>query len=211
MPPPQSKPEVASYATAAAAPEGTTEFTRVTNRNKNKNKKAAAPKILKPMYDPNDQRVVMQVHPTPPAVDVQTTWKHLRLASKAVREYQKDLDYCFVGCCVTRGIGLVLQTPLKTKGSDYLPYLESIKTAVEEEEKLKIILIGGESRWIKFVLHGAPISCTMDEVALSIQQSYPETLKLAQILRANDGHQATGLQKELGTVVLAIAGQHTLQ
>ena len=64
----------------------------------------------------------------------------------------------------------------------------------------------------KFVLHGVPISCTMEEVALSIQKSYPGTLKLAQTPRwqtTDTKRQAS--RKGMSIVVLAIAGQHTLQ
>ena len=59
----------------------------------------------------------------------------------------------------------------------------------------------------KFVLHGVPISCAMEEVALSIQQSYPGTLKLVQTLRwltTDTKRQAS--RKDMSTVVLAIGG-----
>ena len=52
----------------------------------------------------------------------------------------------------------------------------------------------------------------MEEVALSIQQSYPGVLKLAQTprwLTAESGRWAS--TKGMSTVVLSIAGQHTLQ
>ena len=52
----------------------------------------------------------------------------------------------------------------------------------------------------------------MEEVAISIQQSYPGILKLAQTprwLTTETKHQTSG--KGISTVVLSIAGQHTLQ
>ena len=107
---------------------------------------------------------------------------------------------------------MVLQTSMKTRGTDYMPYLEAIKTAFENEEKLRITSIEGEARWSKFLLHGIPLSCTMDDVALSIQQSYPGVLKLAQTprwLTTDAKRQASG--KGMSTVVLSVAGQHTLQ
>ena len=52
----------------------------------------------------------------------------------------------------------------------------------------------------------------MEEVALSIQQSYPGVLKLAQTprwLTTESGRWTS--TKGMSTVVLSIAGQHTLQ
>ena len=102
------------------------------------------------------------------------------MANRAVQEYQKDLDYYFIRCHVTMKQNLVLQTSMKTQGSDYLPYLEAIKARLEEEGKLQVTAINGEPRWSKFLLHGVPTSASMEDVALSIQQSYPGVLKLAQ-------------------------------
>lgn len=59
---------------------------------------------------------------------------------------------------------------------------------------------------------GNPVSCTIEEVTLSIQQSYPRSLKLAQTprwLTTDAKRQTSG--KGMSTVVLVIAGQHTLQ
>jgi hypothetical protein len=197
-----------TYAGAAAsAPEGTG-FTTVVNK-----KKKEKEKLLKPQYDPNDQRVILQIHPdTPPATDVQSTWRYLRLANKAVRHYQRELDYCFVRCHATQKNNLVLQTSLKTCGTDYQPYLEAIKSAFEEEEKLKVTSIDGEARWSKFILHGVPLAASMEDVAMSIQQSYPGILKLAQTPRwLTTETKRQNSTKGMSSVVLAIAGQHTLQ
>ena len=185
------------------------EFTLV----QNKNKKKANPKPLKPRYDPNDQRVILQIHPdTPPATDVQSTWRYLRLANKAVRHYQQELDYCFVRCHATLKNNLVLQTSLKTCGTDYQPYLEAIKTAFEEEEKLRVTSIDGEARWSKFILHGVPLAASMEDVTMSIQQSYPGILKLAQTPRwLTTETKRQNSSKGMSSVVLAVAGQHTLQ
>lgn len=69
-----------TYAGAAASAPESAGFTTVVNK-----KKKEKEKLLKPQYDPNDQRVIIQVHPdTPPATDVQTTWRYMRLANKAV-------------------------------------------------------------------------------------------------------------------------------
>jgi hypothetical protein len=195
-----------TYAGAAASAPEAAGFTVVSNKKKKE-------KLLKPQYDPNDQRVILQIHPdTPPATDVQSTWRYLRLANKAVRHYQQELDYCFVRCHATQKNNLVLQTSLKTRGTDYQPYLEAIKNAFEEEEKLKVTSIDGEARWSKFILHGVPLAASMDDVAMSIQQSYPGILKLAQTprwLTTESKRQAS--TKGMSSVVLAVAGQHTLQ
>ena len=44
---------------------------------------------------------------------------------------------------------LVLQTSFKTRGSDYPPYLDAIKTAFEEKANLRVTSIDGEPRWSK--------------------------------------------------------------
>ena len=100
----------------------------------------------------------------------------------------------------------------KTKGTDFLPYLDAIKTKIETEAKLQITSIEGEPRWSKFLLHGVPVTASMEEVAISTQQSYPGILKLAQTpwrLTTETKRQTSG--KGMSTVVLSIAGQHTLQ
>ena len=149
----------------------------VSNKKKVKAQKKGP---LKPLYNPNDQKVIVQVHPdTPPQESVQMTWQYLQMANRAVRDYQKDLDYCFIRCHVTMKQNLVLETSMKTQGPDYLPYLEAIKARLEEEGKLQVTAIDGEPRWSKFLLHSVPTSASMENVALSIQQSYPGVLKLA--------------------------------
>ena len=122
------------------------------------------------------------------------------------------LDYCFVRCHTTLKNNLVLQTSLKTCGTDYQPYLEAIKTAFEEEEKLRMTSIDGEARWSKFILHGVPLAASMEDVAMSIQQSYPGILKLAQTPRwLTTETKRQNSSKGMSSVVLAVAGQHTLQ
>ena len=204
-----SVPVSSTYAGVAKTTDNTTEFNLV-SRKKVPKKPA---QLLKPHYDPNDQKVIIQLHPsTPPQSTVQITWQYLQLANKAVREYQKDLDFYFVRCHVTQIQNFVLQTSPKTRGTDYFPYLDAIKARIETEAKLQITSIDAEARWSKFLLHGVPISANMEEVASSIQQSYPGVLKLAQTprwLSTTAKRQASG--KGMSTVVLAIAGQHTLQ
>ena len=88
---------------------------------------------LKPLYNTNGQKAAVQLHPdTPPQSSVQATWQYLQMASRAIREYQKDLGYCFVRCYVTTEQNLALQTSTKTQGPDCLPYLEAIKARLEE-------------------------------------------------------------------------------
>ena len=199
-----------SYAGVAA--QGEMPTTDISTKNIGKRNQKSV-KTLKPLYEPNDQKVIIQLHPsTPPAKDIQTTWQYLRIANKAVREYCKELDYCFIRCHVTLKQNLVLQTSLKTKGSDFLPYLDAIKNALQEEAKLQVTAIDGESRWSKFLLHGVPVTSTMGEVASSIMQSYPGAFKLAQTprwLTTDAKRQAS--DRGMSTVVLSIAGQHTLQ
>ena len=203
------EPENTTYAAVAAATSDSEKaFTIVSRKKKNQFKGP-----LKPLYDPNDQKVIIQIHPdTPPQTTIQMTWQYLQMANRAVREYQKGPDYCFVRCHVTQKQNLVLQTCTKTKGTDYLPYLDAIKAKIEQEAKLQVTSIEGEPRWSKFLLHGVPISATMEDVAISIQQSYPGVLKLAQTprwLTTESKQQTSG--KGMSTVVLAIAGKHTLQ
>lgn len=207
-PPPLDNQPKTTYAGVAAIPATNTDgFQMVTK------KKPAKKGPLRPLYNPNDQKVIIQVHPdTPPATTIQMTWQYLQMANRAVREYQKAPDYCFVRCHVTQKQNLVLQTSAKTKGTDYLTYLEYIKSRIEEEGNLKITSIEGEPRWSKFLLHGVPISATMDDVATSIQQSYPGVLQLAQTprwLTTDLKRQTSG--KGMSTVVLSVAGKHTLQ
>ena len=216
-PAPQAQPAAAgeSYASvtaaaAAADPAADKSFTVVSNKKKAKAQKKGP---LKPLYNPNDQKVIVQVHPdTPPQESVQMTWQYLQMANRAVREYQKDLDYCFIRCHVTMKQNLVLQTSMKTQGPDYLPYLEAIKARLEEEGKLQVTAIDGEPRWSKFLLHGVPTSASMEDVALSIQQSYPGVLKLAQTPRwlTTETNRQTS-PKGMSTMALSIAGRHTLQ
>ena len=80
-------------------------------------------------------------------------------------------------------MNLELQTSIKTGGSGYIAYLDAIKSAFEEEEHLQLTMIDGEPWCSKFILHGIPVTCTTEEVATSIQQSYAGTLKLAQTPR----------------------------
>ena len=102
------------------------------------------------------------------------------MANRAVCEYQKGPEYCFIHCHITQKQNLVLQTSTKITGKDFLPYLDAIKMKVETEAKLQITSIEGEPRWSKFLLHGVPVTASMEEVAISIQQSYPGILKLTQ-------------------------------
>ena len=203
-------PAEASYANVTAANTDNTDktFTVVTHK-----KKPTKKGPLKPLYNPNDQKVIVQIHPdTPPQESVQMTWQYLQMANHAVRQYQKDLDFCFIRCHVTMKQNLVLQTSTTTQGPDYLPYLEAIKAQLEEEGKLRVTAIDGEPRRSKFLLHGVPTSATMEDVALSIQQSYPGIIKLAQTprwLTTEAKRQAS--PKGISTAVLSFAGQHTLQ
>ena len=92
-------------------------------------KKQKGPQTIKPVYNPNDQRVIIQIHPdTPPARKFQATWRYLQLANRVVGEYRKGLECCFIRCHATQN-SLVLQTSFRTRGSDYTPYLDAIKTA----------------------------------------------------------------------------------
>ena len=107
---------------------------------------------------------------------------------------------------------LVLQTSMKTQGPSYLPYLEAIKVHLEEADKLQVTVIDGEPRWSKFLLYSVSTAASMHDVALSIQQSYSRILKLAQTscwLTTITKHQTS--LKGISTMVLSIAGCHTLQ
>ena len=134
------------------------------------------------------------------------------MANRAVCEYQKDPNYSFVQCHVTRKKNLVFQTSTKTKGTDYLTYLDAIKAKIDQEAKLQVTSIEGKPRWSKFLLHEVPISASMEDVAILIQQSYPRVLKLVQTPRwlTTESKQQT-LEKGMSTVVLAIEGKYTLQ
>ena len=77
----------------AVVPDDDKAFTVVT-----KKKAKNGPQPLKPLYDPNDQKVIVQPHTQ---TSVQMTWQYLRMANRAVWEYQKELDYCFIRCHVT--------------------------------------------------------------------------------------------------------------
>ena len=128
--------------------------------------------------------MVVQIHPdAPPEPAVQATWRYLQMANAAIREYQKNPDYCFTRCCATMKQNLVLQTSTQTQDLNYVPYLEAIKNRPEQEGILHITAIGREPQWSKPLHHGVPTSAMMEEVALSIQQSYPGVLKLAQTPR----------------------------
>ena len=133
------------------------------------------------------------------------------MANRAIREYQKNSDCCFIRCRVTIKQNLVLETSTKTQGPKYLPYLEAIKNRLEEGE-LHVTSIDGEPRWSKFLLHGAPATATMEKVAISIQQSYPGVLTLAQTSRwlITEAKRQDSV-KGMSAVVLAVAGRHTLK
>jgi hypothetical protein len=169
--------------------------------------------ILRPQFEPNDQKVIVQVHPnTNPKSDMKSTWSYLQLANKAVREYNKNPEYCFVRCHVTDKNNLVLQTSGKTKASHYTDYLNAIKMALEQGAGLEITSIDSEPRWSKFLLHGVPTYVSMMDVANSIQESYPGALKLAQTPRwLTTETKRQNSVKGISTVVLSIVGRHTLQ
>ena len=84
--------------------------------------------------------------PPLPQASVQMAWQYLQMANRAVREYQKELGYCFIRYHVTTKQNLVLQASTKTKGSDYLPYLDAIKRRLEGERKLRVVTTDGEPR-----------------------------------------------------------------
>jgi hypothetical protein len=172
-----------------------------------------APQILRPRYDPVDQKVILQIHPdTPPKDDIASTWKYLQLANTTVREYNKEPKFCFVRCHITSKQNIVLQTSITTRGADYTPYLDSIKNAFQQQHQLNVTTIDSEPRWSKFLLHGVPTTSSMAEVALSIQQSYPDTLTLAQTPRwLTTDSKRLASNKGISTVVLSISGKHTLE
>ena len=163
-----------SYAAIAVAGDPAQGFTVV--RNKRTGPKA--PKALKPLYDPSDQKVTLQLHPsTPPAEDVQTTWRYLRLANKAVREYQKNTDYCFI---------LLRHTEENPGPSDLdqdqgprPPPLPGDNQDGLRDGRGATSYDNRRRTQVEQVHRGVPDNCTVEEVALSIQQSYPDTLKLA--------------------------------
>ena len=79
------------------------------------------------------------------------------------------------------------------------------------EAILQITSIKVQPQWSKFLHHRVPITALMEEVAISIQQSYPGILKLAQTphwLMTETKHQTSG--KGMSIVVLSIAGQYIL-
>ena len=87
-----------SYAADTAAGPGTDNSFTVVAKKKNPQKKGP----LRPLYNPNDQKVVVQIHPdTPPEPAVQATWRYLQMANAAIWGYQKNPDYCFIRCYVT--------------------------------------------------------------------------------------------------------------
>ena len=105
----------------------------------------------------------------------------------------------------------------------YIDLSHTPKDKISKEIKLSVLLlshsaifhitsIDGESRWSKFILHGIAVVTTMEEVALSIQQSYPRVLKLAQTPRwliTDAKRQSSG--RGMSSVVLSTTGQHTAQ
>ena len=114
---------------------------------------------LRPLYNPNDQKVVVQIHPdTPPEPTVQATWRYLQMANAAIWGYQKNPDYCFIRCYVTMKQNLVLQTSAQTQDLNYVPYPEAIKNRLEQEGILHITAIDREPQWSKFLHHGVPAS-----------------------------------------------------
>ena len=143
-PQPVENPEPAAqtlYAAATTVGPGTDNSFTVVAKKKKPQKKGP----LRPLYNPNDQKVVAQIHPdTPPESTVQATWRYLQMANAAIREYQKNPDYRFIRCYVTMKQNLVLQTSTKTQCLDYVPYLDAIKNRLEQEGKLHITAIDGE-------------------------------------------------------------------
>ena len=70
----QAKPKgPVSYAGVAAQGEMPTTDPDISTKNTGKRNQKGV-KTLKPLYEPNDQKVIVQLHPsTPPAKDIQTT------------------------------------------------------------------------------------------------------------------------------------------
>ena len=71
-----------SYAmvAATAAADATPGFTVVTSNTKQRQK---GPQTIRPIYDPNDQKVIVQIHlDTPPRTEAQQHWQYLQLANK---------------------------------------------------------------------------------------------------------------------------------
>ena len=142
--PQPAQPQTASYATAAAVLEGYGFIVDLSSKNKKR-----GTQIIKPPHDPNDQKVVVQIHPNAPArTDLQSIWRYLQAANKVVNEYRKDLEFCFVGCHVMNEQNVVLQTSSRARATDYIPYLDAIRTTLTEEAGLNISSIDGEPRWV---------------------------------------------------------------
>ena len=82
------EPENTTYAAVVVATSDSEKaFTIVSRKKKNQFK---GPR--KPLYDPNDQKVIIQIHPdTPPQTTIQMTWQDLQIVNRAIREYQKAL------------------------------------------------------------------------------------------------------------------------
>lgn len=139
-----AQPQTASYATVAAVPEGYGFTVDLPSK-----KKKRGTQMIRPPHDPNDQKVVAQIHPNTPArTDLQSTWRCLQVAYKVVNEYRKDLDFCFVGCHVMSEQNIVLQISSRTRATDYIPHLDAIRTTLTEEAGLNISFIDGEPRWV---------------------------------------------------------------
>ena len=63
-------------------------FTVVSSKKKKQQKGP-----LKPLYNPNNQKVVVQLHlDTSPQTSIQATRQYLQTANRAVRKYQKNFD-----------------------------------------------------------------------------------------------------------------------
>ena len=77
------QPENKTYAAVAAATSDSEKaFTIVSRKKKNQ-----FTRPRKPLYDPNNQKVIIQIHPdTPPQTTIQMIWQYLQMANRAVRE-----------------------------------------------------------------------------------------------------------------------------
>ena len=106
----------------------------------------------------------------------------------------------------------MFQTSIETRGTDYAPYFDTLRSHFSD---LDIASVDGEARWTKFLLHGVPLECSMDQVSESLRQNYP-SLPLAQIPRwlstpfQRQQPDRNGQPKRVSSVVIAILGSHSL-
>lgn len=212
---PTKSPSNQAWSNVASAKEGEEKFTKVERKKKTNTKTPTTPPLLKPIYHPAEQRVLVRLgRPLSDDVAMQMDMllAHVNKTLQTATGNSPEKHFIRMYTTDRYSTTITLQTSISTRGTDYEPFFPLIASALE---RLDVTNVEGESRWTKFLLHGIPLNTPMATIATSIQTNYP-FLKLGQTPRwlcteeQRNKPGKDGRPKQTSTVVIALVGKHTL-